>query len=126
MHLWRRFTTTEPHNCFALIRRGRPVFGADNMGDWHMHSLDNPEIHVSLDGAKAFSGLVAEIEKNAAVLENQQDDPWIATCADGWYPRVIHSPAATRALTWDRAGSDLEGTRCRERIMQLIDGVLSS
>ena len=48
---------------YALIRQGRRVFGADNTGGWHVHPLDNPEIHVPLGGAMSFSDFVAEIEK---------------------------------------------------------------
>ena len=53
---------------YALIRHGRRIFGADNTGGWHVHPLDNPEIHVPLDGAMSFSDFVVEIEKKIRAI----------------------------------------------------------
>lgn len=48
---------------FALIRRGRRAFGADNTGGWHVHPFEAPGRHDSLPGAMSFAEFVAEIER---------------------------------------------------------------
>lgn len=30
---------------FALIKKGRRIFGADNTRGWHIHPFDNPDAH---------------------------------------------------------------------------------
>lgn len=42
---------------YALIEKGKRIFGADNAGGWHVHSFENPDEHQSLDepvSAKEF------------------------------------------------------------------------
>ena len=30
---------------FALIERGKRIFGCDNLGGWHIHPFRNPDEH---------------------------------------------------------------------------------
>jgi hypothetical protein len=34
---------------FAVVQKGKRVFGIDNLGDWHCHPFGKPEDHVSID-----------------------------------------------------------------------------
>lgn len=33
---------------FAVIQKGKRVFGIDNLGDWHSHPFERPEDHVKI------------------------------------------------------------------------------
>ena len=37
---------------FALIKDKERIFGADNLGFWHIHPFDNPEKHIKCDEIK--------------------------------------------------------------------------
>mgnify|MGYP005839268223 CR=1 FL=1 len=47
---------------FALIRRGRRVFGADSTGGWHIHPFSDPAQHVPLEKRMSFADFVALVE----------------------------------------------------------------
>ena len=51
---------------YALVRRGRRAFGADNTGGWHIHPFDDPERHDSLPDAMLFAEFVAQVERQFA------------------------------------------------------------
>jgi len=34
---------------FALIKNNKRIFGADNLGFWHIHPFNNPERHLRCD-----------------------------------------------------------------------------
>lgn len=38
-------TDTERYD-FSLIRENKRVFGYDNLGGWHYHPLDKPDVHI--------------------------------------------------------------------------------
>ena len=37
---------------FALIKNNKRIFGADNLGFWHIHPFNNPKKHVKSDEIK--------------------------------------------------------------------------
>lgn len=37
---------------FALIENNKRIFGADNLGFWHIHPFDNPEKHIKCNEIK--------------------------------------------------------------------------
>ena len=51
---------------YALVRRGRRAFGADNTGGWHIHPFDDPERHDPLPDAMLFAEFVAQVERQFA------------------------------------------------------------
>lgn len=47
---------------FAWIRNNKRIYGADNLGYWHLHPVENPEEHVK-SGEMSFSGFLQNVEK---------------------------------------------------------------
>ena len=37
---------------FALVKNKKRIFGADNLGFWHVHPFDDPEKHIKSDEIK--------------------------------------------------------------------------
>jgi hypothetical protein len=48
---------------FALIKKGKRAFGADNTGGWHIHPFSDPTRHDPLPGPMSFAEFVAELER---------------------------------------------------------------
>ena len=48
---------------YALIKRNKRIFGADNTGGWHRHPMNDPDQHESLPSSMPFSQFILEIEK---------------------------------------------------------------
>lgn len=48
---------------FALIKNNKRIFGADNLGFWHVHPFDNPEKHIKCTEIK-IADFIKKIKNN--------------------------------------------------------------
>lgn len=47
---------------FAWIRNNKRIYGADNLGYWHLHPIDNPEEHIK-SRKMSFKRFLLNVEK---------------------------------------------------------------
>ena len=47
---------------FAWIRNNKRIYGADNLGYWHLHPVDDPKGHIK-SGEIGFAQFLLDVEK---------------------------------------------------------------
>lgn len=65
------YNETTQRTAFARIKEEKRIFGADNTGGWHWHTLDAPEEHVPTKGNVSFVEFLHRVEKD--LNESQKD-----------------------------------------------------
>ena len=65
------FNETTQKTAFARIREGKRIFGADNTGGWHWHTLDAPEEHIPTKQYVSFVEFLQQVEED---LKKKKED----------------------------------------------------
>ncbi len=59
---------------YAVVQKGKRVFGIDNLGDWHSHLFERPEDHVKI-AEPAIEEIVAQCTIVVKELEEGDKTP---------------------------------------------------